>query len=227
MSKANTKDQYGPLLGTPTTINTIRNTIRPPAPTTPLLAPRPRQPSMTPTMASIVKSPISSNLPQYENNPLIKSSNRFTTLQYQNTLRGPRGFTTQPSSSAQTKIDNTYIEKYEDLPIMTIENSWYQTNSPKQLTQTLFPLDFHYVPHNTQKTHIYYEFLLVDTDSAEIFHNKDQDGKILFSKLKINKVIHPQEWDNPYTKKNPFQEFLTHRPLPIMTILLHGLMYYS
>lgn len=80
---------------------------------------------------------------------------------------------------------------------MVIENSWYQTNSPKQLATTLFPPTIHYPPKNIQKTRTCYEFILVDTDSVEIWHNKDQEEKILFSKLKINKVMFPQEWNQP------------------------------
>lgn len=67
-------------------------------------------------MANIIKStPFTwSQLPK---NPLANYSNCFTPLQYQNTFIGPRDFI-QPS-----QIDNLYIEKQDDLPVMVVENS--------------------------------------------------------------------------------------------------------
>jgi len=61
----------------------------------------------------------------------------------------------------------------------------------------MFPQDFHYPPIDTTKTRIFYEFILVDTDSVEISHTQDNNGHIMYSKIKILQVITPQEWNKP------------------------------
>jgi len=68
----------------------------------------------------------------------------------------------------------------------------------------MFPQDFHYPPIDTTKTRTFYEFILVDTDSVEISHTQDNNGHIMYSKIKIIQVITPQEWNKPLHGKKSF-----------------------
>lgn len=53
------------------------------------------------------------------------------------------------------------------------------------------------------------KFILVDTDSAKISHNTNSENKIIYFKLKINKVIHPDEWGQPLYEEKPFTRYFT------------------
>nr|FAA01217.1 TPA: hypothetical protein [Sorghum bicolor] len=66
-----------------------------------------------------------------------------------------------------------------------------------------FPKDSYFIPEYPGKDQNYYETILCETQSAQIFHNKN-GGELGFTKLLIQKVIHLEEWDrssNPYVAK--------------------------
>nr|KYP43964.1 polyprotein [Cajanus cajan] len=50
----------------------------------------------------------------------------------------------------------------------------------------------------------FYEFILIDTDSIELTHTRDDQGKIQFSKIKILRIITPDEWNQLLYKTNNF-----------------------
>ena len=56
-----------------------------------------------------------------------------------------------------------------------------------------FPYGKFFLQNNLEKTHKFYEFILVDTDSMEIFHIQNKTSiDIFYSKYKIYKVISPK-----------------------------------
>ena len=66
-----------------------------------------------------------------------------------------------------------------------------------------FPKDSYFIPEYPGKDQNYYETILCETQSAQIFHNKN-GGELGFTKLLIQKVIYLEEWDrssNPYVAK--------------------------
>jgi len=90
------------------------------------------------------------------------------------------------------------------MSILILEKAWITPN-PRQIVENLFSQDFHYLPIDICKTITFYEFILVDIESIEVSHNKDDKGNIEFSKIKILQVLSPQEWNQPlHNKKNVF-----------------------
>jgi len=83
-----------------------------------------------------------------------------------------------------------YLEKPESVPILILEKAWITPN-PRQIVENLFPRDYHYLPIDICKTRTFYEFILVDTESIEVSHHKDDEANIQFSKIKILQVLTP------------------------------------
>jgi len=120
------------------------------------------------TIVDVVKNP----------NPSA-STNRYTSLQYTNILIGPKDFTANTSKLATLHNPSTinpqttlatienYINKPEILPIITLERQCIK-EIPTKTTKAIFPPEFHYPPIDTTMTRTFYEFILVDTDFAEI-----------------------------------------------------------
>ncbi|RDX95104.1 hypothetical protein CR513_22420, partial [Mucuna pruriens] len=130
---------------------------------------RPRPPN---TLSNIVKNSTTKEqttvtlVPSL--NPLTKISNKFTHLEYHNVIIGP---------SKLNPYEDQYLEKNELLLVIVLERDQAKV-SPIQITKTLFPPDFHYLPIHPYKTRTFYEFILVDTDCIGIFHTQDKQGNI-------------------------------------------------
>ncbi|RDX80910.1 Enzymatic polyprotein, partial [Mucuna pruriens] len=100
-----------------------------------------------------------------------------------------------PSQQKYSTVKKEILSiKPELLPIMTLEPYMIKENL-KDLIAHIFPKSFHYLSNDFSKSQRFYEFILVDTDSTEITHNKDDQGNILFSKIKIMNILSPQDWD--------------------------------
>ena len=184
--KTVSKDHYGPPVGSNKALTSI-NTSKSHHDASSLLL-RPQVPHKHSTIADVVKNP----------NPST-STNRYTPLQYINIFIGPKDFTTNTSKLAtlcnpstinpQTTpatIEN-YINKPEILPIITLEKEWIK-ETPTKTIKAIFPPEFHYPPIDTTKTRTFYEFILVDIDSAEISHTPDFNGHIMYSKIKYYRL---------------------------------------
>lgn len=226
------KDQYGPPLGSDKDFITINkskagtssgpnkvlnssSSLYSFSPSTSLLQPRPRAPfssspiqPTTPTKTPLTLKTILTTPPLIPPNPLI-SPNKFTPLYYQNSIVNQEKFVssakpnlTQTSPPPQI-IQEEYFNKPELLPIITLERVWTQ-DPPQIIAQKLFPPDFNYIPYDIKKTRLFYEFILVDTDSIEVFHTSDNNDKIQFSKIKILRVIAPNEWGQPLFEPKTF-----------------------
>jgi len=151
----------------------------------------------TSTLVEIIKT-----TPQ-TSNPLIPS-NRFTPLYYQNVLVSPKDFTNRTpitTDSPKSIPSYEYLEKPESVPILILKKAWITPN-PRQIVENLFPRDFHSI--DMCKTRTFYEFILVDTESIEVSHHKDDEGNIRFFKIKILQVLTPQEWNQPLHNIKPF-----------------------
>ena len=80
-----------------------------------------------------------------------------------------------------------------------------------ETVQKIFPSNFHFIPNHPQKTRLFYEYILVETDSIEIIHtkNKEDPTKIAFLKIKILRVLTSTKWNQSiYTEKRFSHQFL-------------------
>ena len=75
---------------------------------------------------------------------------------------------------------------------LTIEPE-FDGPSALEVCKQIFPHGFNFLPEDLAKTRTFYEFILVDSKSAEITHvpNKHDPSKIIYSKLRIFRVLTP------------------------------------
>ncbi|RDX88182.1 hypothetical protein CR513_30262, partial [Mucuna pruriens] len=103
---------------------------------------------------------------------------------------------------------NVLTKDDELLPVIVLEKDQAKVN-PIQIAKTLFPPDFLYLLIHPHKTKTFCEFILVDTDSIEIFHTQDKQGNIQFSKIKILNILSHQDWNQPlFQQKSLSRSFL-------------------
>uniref|UniRef100_A0A0A0LUE7 Uncharacterized protein n=1 Tax=Cucumis sativus TaxID=3659 RepID=A0A0A0LUE7_CUCSA len=78
---------------------------------------------------------------------------------------------------------------------LTIEPE-FDRPSVFELCKQIFPHGFNFLPEDLAKTKTFYEFILVDSKSAEITHvpYKNDPLKIIYSKLRIFRVLTPSYW---------------------------------
>nr|KYP51741.1 Retrotransposable element Tf2 [Cajanus cajan] len=104
-----------------------------------------------------------------------------------------------PSSSRS--YEEQYITKDQTFDIMTVEPEWKDI-SLTNLIYTIFPEGHHYPPFYQPR--LFYEFILVDTDSIELTHSRDDQNNIQFSKIKILRIMSPSDWDQPIHQPKSF-----------------------
>ncbi|KAK3229837.1 hypothetical protein Dsin_001718 [Dipteronia sinensis] len=88
-----------------------------------------------------------------------------------------------------------------ELPILSDQ----YLDEPKRMADAFIDPLFFRFPEDHSKRHIFYEFILVDTDSialSDVFDKIDKE-KLLFRKIKLCKIISLDHWGNPNACK-PF-----------------------
>ncbi|KAA0050447.1 polyprotein [Cucumis melo var. makuwa] len=65
-----------------------------------------------------------------------------------------------------------------------------------EVCNQIFPHEFNFLPEDLSKTRTFYEYILVDSKSAEITHvpDKNDPSKIIYSKFRIFRVLTPSYW---------------------------------
>ena len=83
---------------------------------------------------------------------------------------------------------------------------------------------FFFISNDVSKTHRFYEFILVDTESVQISHIRNSEATdIAYSKCNILKIISKNDWEqNPFTHKL----FSQIKPLIILITKMHGLTHF-
>ena len=129
----------------------------------------------------------------------------FPPLSYNEALLSPK----TPQKAPQKKEVTFYKYFTKNSPIDEV----YLTPELSPISQTqlltylpqLFADGFNWFTDNLLKNRKFYEFILVDSQSAEIFHtmSKDDPTKIAYSKCKILKVLIQSDWKSP-TDLKPF-----------------------
>ena len=125
-----------------------------------------------------------------------QTSNRFEVL----------GNPSQPSSSNPQKF--AYQTKESRLLLQILEPDHISVSGEIAIKK-IFQNEKYFISNEILKTRIFYEFILVDTESIQISHVQNPKGNgIAYSKCKILKVLNKKEWDqNIFTHKRFSEKF--------------------
>nr|KYP43243.1 polyprotein [Cajanus cajan] len=132
---------------------------------------------------------------------ILKQIISSSSIEYQSGIWHPAQ---QKYSTVKKEILSIVL--YNHLDIIPIEPEWANL-SKEQIVNIIFPENTHH--QNYLKPRLFYEFILVDTESIDLFHSRDKEGNIIYSKAKILKIITPEEWGQriyqPKTFSRQFQ----------------------
>lgn len=159
--------------------------------------------------------------------PSLPSPSRLPTLGSFRSTRSPQTFvqaakTTSPTKSPQssklplpgTPAESQYINKTISQfdCLFYIEPEW-EAPYPAQVAKKAFPEEFHYFPEDITKKQLFYEFILVDTDSREIsqFKIKKTKPRQLFPNAKFFMSFPLRIGNNQYTNAG-----LSLKPSPLL-----------
>ncbi|KAF7831629.1 Enzymatic polyprotein [Senna tora] len=156
---------------------------------------------------STLAAPSSSNTRPTSSLSIVQ--NRFMPLTYQQfvTLLAVPQTPPKKTSTSQkpttpitpSKQECSYMKKNLNIPIVPIEPEYLRPGAtPREIAQNIFPKQWHFLPKSLEKSRLYYEFILVDTDSITLTHEYGPQNpqNILYSKIKINKVLSVRQWEN-------------------------------
>ncbi|RDX80057.1 hypothetical protein CR513_39433, partial [Mucuna pruriens] len=113
------------------------------------------------------------------------------------------------SAPLTNKAPNTYIYKNKFSNVLHMKPEFWDKN-PYKVVSKAFPLDFQFQPTAKNKTRIFYEFVLIDSNLVSIKHFKDPKNPLLktHSTIQILKVLQPRHFGtnlNEYKKlSQPF-----------------------
>ena len=116
------------------------------------------------------------------------------------------------TSSSFPKINNPtyhyhekpYFDKFFVVETPLLLETYFK--EPKKLADAIIDPMFCRIPEDNLKRHIFYEFILVDTDSiyiSDVF-DKIDTKKLIFRKIKFCKIITLEQWGNDPNKKRTF-----------------------
>ena len=122
--------------------------------------------------------------------PKAQTSNRFEVL----------GKTLHPSFQTPQKF--AYQTKENRLLLQILEPDHISVSGEIQ-TSKIFQNEKYFISNEVHKTHRFYEFILVDTESVQISHVMNPEGNdIAHSKCKILKVLNEKDWNqNIFTQE--------------------------
>ncbi|KAK3188030.1 hypothetical protein Dsin_027591 [Dipteronia sinensis] len=95
----------------------------------------------------------------------------------------------KPPSSSYPYIPKPFFDRFCSMEMPILLDQYF--DEPKKLADTLIDLVFFRIPEDHLKRHIFYEFILVDTDSiyiSDVFDQVDKE-KIIFRKIKLCKIL--------------------------------------
>ncbi|KAK9757404.1 hypothetical protein RND81_01G160400 [Saponaria officinalis] len=104
-----------------------------------------------------------------------------------------------PGYFVKSTIEPLILTKYRNSPPV----HEFRVNNSK-----IFAQGIHWFSDNISKYQRFYEFILVDSGSADIKHNRNTDGKIIYSKLIIKKVNSSDDWIEPFAEKDFSKRFV-------------------
>ncbi|RDX97414.1 hypothetical protein CR513_19810, partial [Mucuna pruriens] len=109
------------------------------------------------------------------------------------------------STPLTNKAPNNYIFKNKFSNVLHMEPEFWDENPYKAVSKA-FPSDFQFQPIAKNKTRIFYEFVLIDSNSVSIKHFKDPKNPLLntHSTIQILKVLQPRHFG---TNLNEYKKF--------------------
>jgi len=109
------------------------------------------------------------------------------------------------TQTPSTKQTNSYIYKNKLSTVLQMEPEFWDKNLFKATTKT-FSSRFHFKPTAINKTRIFYELILVDSNSVSIKHFKDPKDQLLntHSTIHILKVLQPRHFGPDLYKGKKF-----------------------
>ncbi|XP_057954918.1 uncharacterized protein LOC131148954 isoform X2 [Malania oleifera] len=206
-SEPNSKDKYA-----------MAMTNNPLAPRT-LNAPRarplqPKVPPLVPTVSLLPSQPSSSLSRPSSSSQTIPFNNKYSVvgqsfLPSQSKKRTYKDKPTKSSIVDSTLSPHPAIQiNREHFPYLTkpyfdrffILEPEYLTleflDNPKKIVDKVIDKEFHRIPEHEQKRQNFYEFILVDTESIDIFEcfDKHDSTKLAFIKIKIKRILSLKQW---------------------------------
>jgi len=122
------------------------------------------------------------------------------------TIVNPKGKQTlSQQKTPPPKPTNSYIYKNKFSIVLQMELEFWDKN-PFKATTKAFPPGFHFKPTTTNKTRIFYKFILTNTNSVSIKHFKDLNDTNLntHSTLQILKVLQPRQFGTNLNQSKKF-----------------------
>ncbi|KAK9665587.1 hypothetical protein RND81_14G121500 [Saponaria officinalis] len=156
----------------------------PKAPTTPIKTSNTFNPLLTqPNRPALPYSQALQNQPktQKEKEALIQNTSPF------------------PGYFVKSTFEPLILTKYRTTPSV----HEFRVNNSK-----IFAQGIHWFSDNISKNQRFYEFILLDSGSADIKHERDSTGKISYSKIIINKVNSSDDWIEPFAEKDFSKRFI-------------------
>ena len=122
------------------------------------------------------------------------------------TVTNPKGKQTLAKTQTPiTKQTNNYIYKNKFSTVLQMEHEFWDMN-PFKATVKAFSTGFHFKPSAINKSRIFYELILVDSNSMSIKHFKDPKDQTLntHSTIQILKVLQPRHFGLDLNKGKKF-----------------------
>ena len=132
----------------------------------------------------------------------IPISNQFQVLG--NILKPSQTFVQVAQTSKMTSWN--YIAKAHLMKICILKSHHFSKTGTIDLTKIFLKGKF-FLQNDILKTRKLYEYILVDTDSVEIWYIQNKDStKICYSKCKIFKIIYEIEWGQSLSTHKMFSQ---------------------
>ena len=167
----------------------------------------PRSPSPKPqtSQTSSTNLPLSNRFTNLANFPPLPTKlPTYAQTVIASTLKSPASSNDSPSQTNPTKpfpspqsVESLQVFKTPEVNIFPIEQQITNIHNPKQVISHMFPPGWCFQPEHPHKTQTFYEFILVDTSSVLLTHNKCRwdPSRTAFSKCVIKNVISPFQWE--------------------------------
>ncbi|KAK9724327.1 hypothetical protein RND81_05G064400 [Saponaria officinalis] len=142
-------------------------------------------------------------------NPILTQPNR-PALPYSQALQNQ----TKTQKDNEAFIQNTspcpgyFVKSTFEPLILTKYRTTPSVHEFRVNNSKIFAQGIHWFSDNISINQRFYEFVLVDSSSADIKHNRNTDGKIIYSKLIINKVNSSDDWIEPFAEKDFSKRFV-------------------
>ena len=191
--------------------NAVDYTVKAPSSSKSRTTTAPRSPSPKPQTSqnSFTNLPLLNRFTNLANFPPLPTRlPTYTQTATASTIKSPTSLNESPSNSpSQTNLTKPFLSpqsveslqvfKSPEVNIFPIEQQITNIHNSRQVVSHMFPPGWCFQPEHPHKTQTFYKFILVDTSSVLLTHNKCRwdSSRTSFSKCVIKNVISPLQWD--------------------------------